>query len=90
MLRHVALQIEHRRTQRPDEPAAEAERAAIRELRKHLLWYTRGRRGGAAFRGEADRLVTAADVEALLLAHFPPGSPAFEPAPGAAGLEDSE
>src|SRR5512134_3838200 len=43
MLRHVALQIEHRRRQRPAEPADEAEGVAIRELRKHLLWYTRGR-----------------------------------------------
>ncbi|HEX9241250.1 MAG TPA: tRNA dihydrouridine synthase DusB [Anaeromyxobacter sp.] len=90
MLRHVTLQIEHRRSQRPGEPAAEAERAAIRELRKHLLWYTRGRRGGAAFRGEADRLVTAADVEALLVRHFPPGSPAFEPDPALARSEDGE
>src|SRR5512135_537655 len=62
MLRHVNLQIEHRRRQRPAEAAGEAERAAIRELRKHLLWYTRGRNGGARFRSEADRLVTAADV----------------------------
>src|SRR5512132_50658 len=36
VLRHVELQIEHRRRQRPGEPQAEAERAAVRELRKHL------------------------------------------------------
>jgi nifR3 family TIM-barrel protein len=89
MLRHVELQIAHRRASRPDEPADEAERAAIRELRKHLLWYTRGRHGGAAFRGEADKLITAADVETLLLRHFPPGSTAFERDP-AARAEDSE
>jgi nifR3 family TIM-barrel protein len=90
MLRHVTLQIEHRRRQRPAEPAGEAERAAIRELRKHLLWYTRGRRGGVLFRREADRLVTAADVEHVLLAHFPPGSPAFEQDPAAARAEVGE
>ena len=90
MLRHVMLQVEHRRRQRPDEPAVEAERSAIRELRKHLLWYTRGRRGGAAFRSEANRLVTAADVEALLLQHFPPGSAAFEVDPSATRAEEGE
>jgi nifR3 family TIM-barrel protein len=88
MLRHVRLQIDHRRGQRPDEPAEEAERAAVRELRKHLLWYTRGRRGGVLFRREADRLQTAADVERVLLEHFPPGSPAFEQDPAAAGAEE--
>jgi tRNA-dihydrouridine synthase len=90
MLRHVSMQVEHRRRQRPDEPGDEAERAAVRELRKHLLWYTRGRQGGALFRSEADRLRTAADVAELLGAHFPPGSPAFELAPGAARTEDGE
>jgi nifR3 family TIM-barrel protein len=90
MLRHVKLQVEHRHRQRPEEPVELCEQAAIRELRKHLLWYTRGRRGGAAFRREADRLVTAADVEALLAAHFPPGSPAFEIDPSAARAEGAE
>ena len=90
MLRHVALQVEHRRRQRPGEDAGEAERAAIRELRKHLLWYTRGRRGGVLFRREADRLVTAADVERVLLEHFPPGSAAFEQDPAAARAEVGE
>jgi nifR3 family TIM-barrel protein len=88
MLRHVALQIEHRRRQRPAEPAAEAEGAAIRELRKHLLWYTRGRRGGVLFRRDANELRTAADVTALLERHFPPGSAAFEEDPGAALARD--
>ncbi len=68
----------------------EAERAAIRELRKHLLWYTRGRRGGVLFRREADRLVTAADVERVLLEHFPPGGVAFEQDPAAARAEVGE
>jgi tRNA-dihydrouridine synthase B len=90
MLRHVSLQIEHRRRQRPAEPAPEAERAAVRELRKHLLWYTRGRRGGAAFRREADRLVSASEVAALVESHFPPGSPAFEMDPAESRGEDAE
>jgi len=84
MLRHVGLQIAHRRRQRPAEPEAEAERAAVRELRKHLLWYTRGRRGGVFFRRDAGRLHTGADVACSLEEHFPPGSPAFEEDPGAA------
>jgi nifR3 family TIM-barrel protein len=51
--------------------AGEAERAAIRELRKHLLWYTRGRRGGIAFRRTAPDLHTAADVRRALDRFFP-------------------
>jgi nifR3 family TIM-barrel protein len=90
MLLHVRLQVEHRRRQRPDEDAGESERAAIRELRKHLLWYTRGRRGGVLFRRAADRLVTAADVERVLLEHFPPGSAAFEEDPAASRAEVGE
>jgi nifR3 family TIM-barrel protein len=90
MLRHVALQIEHRRRQRPAEPREEAERVAIRELRKHLLWYTRGRRGGVHFRRDADRLHTAADVALVLDEHFPPGTQAFEPDPDAVREEGSE
>ncbi len=51
--------------------AREAELAAIRELRKHLLWYTRGRRGGLAFRRIAPELHTAGDVERALDRFFP-------------------
>ncbi|HEX9602455.1 MAG TPA: tRNA dihydrouridine synthase DusB [Myxococcales bacterium] len=51
--------------------ADEAERAAVRELRKHLLWYTRGRRGGLAFRRLAPDLHTAADVRRALDRFFP-------------------
>jgi nifR3 family TIM-barrel protein len=85
VLRHVALQVEHRRRQRPGEPAGEAEALAVRELRKHLLWYTRGRRGGVAFRRDAVRVASAAEVAALVDRHFPPGEPfeldpAFDPA----------
>ena len=49
----------------------EAERAAVRELRKHLLWYTRGRRGGLAFRRTASELNTVADVRRALDRFFP-------------------
>ncbi len=85
---HVRLQIAHRRAQpRWRDDPAEAERHAVRELRKHLLWYTRGRRGGVHFRREADSLVTAADVARLVERHFPPGGETFDldPALAAAG-----
>jgi tRNA-dihydrouridine synthase len=49
----------------------EAELAAIRELRKHLLWYTRGRRGGLAFRRIAAELRTEEDVRRALDRFFP-------------------
>ena len=52
-----------------DENAAEL--AAIRELRKHLLWYTRGRRGGLAFRRIAPDLHTEEDVRRALDRYFP-------------------
>jgi tRNA-dihydrouridine synthase B len=51
--------------------AREAELAAIRELRKHLLWYTRGRRGGLAFRRIAPELHTEDDVKRALDRFFP-------------------
>lgn len=72
---HVQRQIEHRgRLAHRGETPDEIEQAAIRELRRHLLWYTRGRRGGVHFRRDADRLKTAADVNTLFALHFPPGS----------------
>ncbi|BDG10281.1 tRNA dihydrouridine synthase DusB [Anaeromyxobacter paludicola] len=78
ILRHVRMQIDHRRAQRPRERPEVAEDHAVRELRRHLLWYTRGRRGGVAFRRDAVSVNTLAGVEALVERHFPPGSPAFE------------
>ncbi len=78
VLLHVHHQIGHRRRQRPDEVDLEVERHAVRELRKHVLWYTRGRRGGAHFRRDADRLETAADVARLIDLHFPVGAEGFE------------
>jgi nifR3 family TIM-barrel protein len=80
VLHHVELQIEHRTRQRDGETPAESEGHAVRELRKHLLWYTRGLKGGVHFRRDATVAETAAGVEALLARHFPPGSPfAFDP-----------
>jgi tRNA-dihydrouridine synthase B len=71
----------------------EAERAAIRELRKHLLWYTRGRRGGLAFRRIAPDLHTVEDVRAALDRFFPedgsvPAEVQGEPVQGPLTAED--
>jgi nifR3 family TIM-barrel protein len=88
IMRHVQLQIEHRRRQRPDEPDVEGH--AVRELRRHLLWYTRGRRGGARFRSAADRLTTVDEIRRQLDEHFPAGGVAFEPDPAAAGPHGAE
>jgi nifR3 family TIM-barrel protein len=84
VLRHVTLQIEHRRRQAPDDNPAAVEERALRELRKHLLWYTRGRRGGVRFRRDADGLRTAADVRRLVDLHFPPSGDGFTVDPAAA------
>jgi tRNA-dihydrouridine synthase B len=90
VLHHVELQIEHRSRQRAGEAPEESEHHAIRELRKHLLWYTRGRRGGVYFRRDADRILTAADVRRLIDLHFPEGGDAFELDPSAARGEGGE
>ena len=71
VMRHVELQVEHRRRRAPRDDPAEVEKRALRELRKHLLWYTRGLRGGVRFRRDADRIETAADVRRLVDLHFP-------------------
>jgi tRNA-dihydrouridine synthase len=79
VLRHVRMQIEHRlRQRRQGDSDAQAEGHAVRELRRHLLWYTRGRRGGVHFRRDAGRLQTEADVRTLIDLHFPPGGESFE------------
>lgn len=90
VLEHVDLQVEHLRRQFPEESPESAEHHAIRELRKHLLWYTRGRRGGVFFRRDAPHLKTRADVARLVDQHFPAGGDAFEADPSAAGSEDFE
>ncbi len=91
VLEHVRLQIEHRaRSARRGETPEAIEGSAIRELRRHLLWYTRGRRGGVYFRRDADKLHTAADVIALLELHFPPGDESFDLDPGYRADAESE
>ncbi len=75
VMRHVRLQIEHRTRQRDGEEPAASEGHAVRELRKHLLWYTRGLKGGVHFRRDATAVATASGVEQLLERHFPPGVP---------------
>ncbi len=81
VMEHVRLQVEHRTRQRRGDTPEESELHAIRELRKHLLWYTRGRRGGVHFRRDAGRLQRAEDVARMIDLHFPPGGAAFEPDP---------
>lgn len=63
---------------------------AVRELRKHLLWFVRGVPGAAAFRNEALRVSTAGDVERLLLraAELWTGAGAPGGGSGGAGGED--
>jgi len=91
VLEHLRLQIEHRgRNARAGETPDQIEGAAVRELRRHLLWYTRGRRGGVHFRRDADRLSTAAAVAALLEHHFPEGSESFDFDPGYRAEADAE
>jgi nifR3 family TIM-barrel protein len=92
VMRHVTLQIEHRARQRPHQAAAAQEEQAVRELRRHLLWYSRGRRGGVAFRRGGTSVKSAAEVRALIELQFPPGAPweldaAWHPAQDAGGEE---
>ncbi len=42
----------------------------IRQFRKHLLWYARGMRGAAVFRGHAMTLETRSEVLAVIAAFF--------------------
>jgi tRNA-dihydrouridine synthase len=75
VLRHVQMQIEHRARQpRWDGRPEEAERQAVRELRRHLLWYSRGRRGGVRVRREAGAAGTLAEVRDVLGRHFADGA----------------
>jgi nifR3 family TIM-barrel protein len=87
VLRHVDLQIAHRRRQDPGGDPAEVEGRALRELRRHLLWYTRGRRGGVRFRREADNLRSACDVRRLIDMHFPSQGDGFTTDPALAAGE---
>lgn len=56
MLRHIRMILDM-----SDKP----ERLAMREARKHALWYLRGYPGAAAFRARSSAMETYADAEAL-------------------------
>ncbi len=49
------------------------ERVGVREMRKHLAWYVRNRRGAAACREAINRAETVAEMERLLDGLLPPG-----------------
>ncbi len=56
MLRHIRMMLEE---------SDKSEALAMREVRKHALWYLRGRPGSAAFRAACCNLQSYADAEAL-------------------------
>ena len=55
MRRHLMLQVETR-----------GERQGVLEMRKHLAWYTKGLRGGAAFREAVNKTEALPDMLALI------------------------
>ena len=55
ILRHARAQIE-----------LKGEFTGIREMRKHVAWYTAGMRHSAALRRESNSIVSYQDLEALL------------------------
>ncbi len=50
--------------------AYKGERTAVKEMRKHLGWYVKGRRHAAAMKREINHMETEAGVEALVKAYF--------------------
>ena len=59
ILRHLRMIVDSR-----------GEKHGIREFRKHLLWYTRGLRGGSEFRSQVAGWVTCAEVTAHIKGFF--------------------
>ena len=57
MLRHIRMILDM---------SEKSEQLAMREARKHALWYLRGRAGAAAFRARSASLETYADAEKLV------------------------
>lgn len=55
ILRHAALQME-----------CKGEYTGVREMRKHLSWYTSGMPGSARFRGRVNQAESFADIEQLV------------------------
>jgi tRNA-dihydrouridine synthase B len=46
------------------------ESIGVREMRKHLCWYTKGLSGGAGFRERVGQLATAEDVKEAVYDFF--------------------
>jgi nifR3 family TIM-barrel protein len=59
ILRHLRMMIDSR-----------GEKHAVREFRKHLLWYTRGLRGGSEFRSQVAKWVTYPEVVGRVQEYF--------------------
>ncbi len=59
ILRHLRMMLDSR-----------GEKHGIREFRKHLLWYTRGLRGGSEFRSQVAGWVTCSEVTAHIKDFF--------------------
>jgi len=57
--RHLALAVDYY-----------GEKIGTRDFRKHLLWYTKGLRGGAQFRKEAARIIDRTSTLAALKEYF--------------------
>ena len=55
MLRHAEMQIRQK-----------GERRGIREMRKHMAWYTKGRKGSAKFRVEINQVTSLQELKQLL------------------------
>ena len=55
MLRHARLQIEYK-----------GEYLGIREMRKHVAWYTKGLKGSAKLRDEINKVESYEELEELL------------------------
>lgn len=76
---HYDLQVEHF-----------GERRAVREMRKHLAWYTRGLPDGAAFRDTINRLESADAVREAVARYFDRIEARFGAQPLARGTNASE
>ena len=59
MLRHAAMQIEWK-----------GEDSGMREMRKHVAWYTKGMKGSARFREAINQVTTYQELETLLETNF--------------------
>ena len=57
--RHMAMYVDH-----------SGESTAVREMRKHLCWYTKGLPGGARFREKIQDITRLIEMEEVLLRYF--------------------